>query len=168
MPKGVMWRQQSLLQLQLIYGCGLEGLPIPADIAAFIDQLAAHNLASRQLIAAPLMHSTGLIGALGILMKGGSVITLPERNFSPEAVWSAVEKHRASGITLVGDAFANPLLDTLENNPGRYELSSLQAIVSSGVVWSSTNKRGLLKHLPSLTLLDGLGSTEAPGCGLSD
>ncbi len=45
-------------------------------------------------------------------------------------------------------------------NPHRWDLSSLRAITSSGVTWSPAVKRGLLGHLPRVTMLDSLGASE--------
>jgi fatty-acyl-CoA synthase len=63
-------------------------------------------------------------------------------------------------LTIVGDVFARPLLDALEAEPDRWSLASLRAITSSGVTWSPEVKRGLLDHLPDVTLLDSLGASE--------
>ena len=46
-----------------------------------------------------------------------------------------------------------------------YDISSVQRIVSSGVMWSSEVKRGLLEH-GDFSLVDAMGSTEG-GMGLS-
>ena len=62
--------------------------------------------------------------------------------------------------TIVGDAFARPLLAALDAEPERWDLSSLRAITSSGVTWSPETKRGLLAHLPGVTLIDSLGASE--------
>ena len=62
-----------------------------------------------------------------------------------------------SAVVIVGDAFAKPMLRALDEKG--YEAPSLKTIVSSGVMWSTEVKEGLLKHL-DVTLYDGLGSTE--------
>jgi fatty-acyl-CoA synthase len=73
---------------------------------------------------------------------------------------------RASSISIVGLAFAAPMLETLDANPGRWDLTCLRAIGSSGTVWSHENKQGLLKYLPEgCILFDSLGSSEAVGIG---
>ena len=59
---------------------------------------------------------------------------------------------------IVGDAFAKPMLRALDE-PAATTLPSLKAIVSSGVMWSTEVKEGLLRHL-DVMLYDGLGSTE--------
>jgi fatty-acyl-CoA synthase len=67
----------------------------------------------------------------------------------------------------VGDSFARPILAALEANPGKYDVSSLAMIVSSGVMWSVEIKRGLLEHMPQVMLSDGFSSSEALGMGAS-
>jgi len=63
-------------------------------------------------------------------------------------------------LTIVGDVFARPLLAALDAAPHRWDLSGLRAITSSGVTWSPDTKAGLLTHLPTVTLIDSLGSSE--------
>ena len=60
------------------------------------------------------------------------------------------------------------MLQTLDANPGKWDLSGLRVINSSGTVWSHENKQGLLKHAPHITLFDSLGSSEAVGIGGSN
>ena len=52
-------------------------------------------------------------------------------------------------------------------NAGRYDLSSVAVISSSGVMWSHENKQGLLRHMPQAILFDSFGSSEAVGLGAS-
>ena len=66
-------------------------------------------------------------------------------------------------LTIVGDVFARPLLDVLDARPDRWDLPSLRAITSSGVLLSPEVKRGLLGHLPAVTLVDSLGASEGLG-----
>jgi fatty-acyl-CoA synthase len=68
-------------------------------------------------------------------------------------------------MAIVGDAFAKPMLRALEENPGRWDLSSCFLIISSGVMWSPPVKRALLEHLPHALLYDSFGSSEAVGFG---
>lgn len=169
MPKGVMWTHDTLLQAQMAYSSGLDGLPPPHSVEEFIARLGPAQLQARQLPAPPLMHATALIGALGVLLRGGSIVTLEDRGagFDAEALWRAVERHRVSALTIVGDAFAAPMLRVLDAAPGRFDLGCVQSIASSGVAWSAANKQGLLRHLPQAMLIDGLGSSEAPACGVA-
>ena len=57
------------------------------------------------------------------------------------------------------------MLEALEAHPGRWDLSSVRLIGSSGSMWSMENKQGLLRHMPQATLLDSFASSEALGMG---
>jgi acyl-CoA synthetase (AMP-forming)/AMP-acid ligase II len=94
------------------------------------------------------------------------VVTLGAR-FDPVELWETVERHQVGSLVIVGDAFARPMLRALEENPGRWDVRSLHAIVSSGVMWSREVKEGLLRHNPGMLLMDAFGSTEAVGFGSS-
>jgi fatty-acyl-CoA synthase len=59
------------------------------------------------------------------------------------------------------------MLAALEAEPDRWDLSSLRVIISSGVMWSSESKEGLIRHQPQLILVDTYGSSEAIGMGSS-
>ncbi|MCE7884624.1 MAG: acyl-CoA synthetase, partial [Actinobacteria bacterium ATB1] len=78
-----------------------------------------------------------------------------------------VESAKANMATIVGDSFARPLVRALEGDAGRYDVSSLLMMVSSGVMWSEETKRGLLAHNPNMMLVDTFSSSEALGMGLS-
>ena len=68
-------------------------------------------------------------------------------------------------LVVVGDAMARPLLDELEADPGRYDLSSLLAVGSGGAVLSPSTKRRLSELLPGRALVDGFGSSETGQLG---
>jgi fatty-acyl-CoA synthase len=101
------------------------------------------------------------------LTNGGAVASLPGASFDAVELWTEVERLRAGAVAIVGMAFAQPMLDTLDANPGHWDLTSLRRIGSSGTVWSMENKQGLLRHLPGCAIFDSLGSSEAVGLGAS-
>ena len=79
-----------------------------------------------------------------------------------------MQDKNVTNIVIVGDAFARPMLDALdraEDSGNPYDINSVQAIISSGVMWSSEVKNGLLKH-HDMKLMDTMGSTEG-GIGSS-
>src|SRR5207237_10387031 len=76
-------------------------------------------------------------------------------------------QHNAATLVIVGDAFAKPMLQALNERPGRYDLSGVVNIVSSGVMWSREVKQGLLQHMPQAIMVDSFGSSEAVGFGTS-
>jgi fatty-acyl-CoA synthase len=113
------------------------------------------------------MHGTGCwLGMMGPQMLGGTAVLLVSRSLDPAELWSAVERERINLVVVVGDAFAKPLLRTLDEHPGRWELSCLEMMVSSGTMFSLEVKQALLKHIPELAIVDVLGSTEG-GMGQS-
>lgn len=169
MPKGVMWRQDDLFNLLGAAGNELLGIPsvtTPAEIGARCASLP-EPLISPYVPACPLMHGTGQFGALIAMALGRAVVCLENRKFDADELWRLVERHKAGLVSIVGDAFARPMLDALEASSEAYDLSSLVSIVSSGVMWSQENKAGLIRHIPQVTLADSLGSSEAIGLGSS-
>jgi fatty-acyl-CoA synthase len=73
-----------------------------------------------------------------------------------------VVDNEVTDLTIVGDAFARPILGALDaaSAAGKpYDLSRLGQIASSGVMWSSEIKEGLLRH-HDMMLNDIMGSTE--------
>ncbi|MDZ7827276.1 MAG: hypothetical protein U5R48_16180 [Gammaproteobacteria bacterium] len=114
------------------------------------------------------MHGTGLFTAIGTLAQGGSIVTLTGHSFDPAECLATVDRWKVNSLAIVGDAFAKPLLRELDAHPGRYDLSSLMAMISSGVMWSMEVKQGLLKHNRNMVLTDSFGASEAVGFGRSD
>ena len=166
MPKGVMWRQDDLFN-----GLGA-GANTSLGIAAAtsVEEIAVRARTgprTTMLVACPLMHAAGQFSAMNAMAPGGTVVTLTGRRFDPGELLDAVQEHQATQLIIVGQAFAGPILETLDSSPERWDLSSLVQIVSSGVMWSTTNKQGLLRHVPQAMLFDALGSSEALGVGRS-
>jgi len=89
------------------------------------------------------------------------------RRFDPVELLDTVETARINSMSIVGDAFAKPILKALDAEPDRWDISSLRVIVSSGVMWSAESKQGLLRHNDRLIMVDSLGSSEAIGMASS-
>jgi acyl-CoA synthetase (AMP-forming)/AMP-acid ligase II len=113
------------------------------------------------------MHGTGGFTAMAAMSVGGCVVTLTGRKFDPAELLDTIDRENVNTVAIVGDAFAKPILRTLGEFPERWRLSTLLAIVSSGVMWSEETKRGLLHHHPHLMLIDAFSSSEALGMGTS-
>jgi 3-oxocholest-4-en-26-oate---CoA ligase len=173
MPKGVMWRQEDLFKVSGGGGNLIENLPplkTPAEAGQRALAVERGEMPGPRLMiaASPLMHATAQFNSLGVLTVGGSVAVLPSQRFSAAELWSEVDRLGATFISIAGQAFAAPMLDALEAEPGRWSLASLRRIGSSGTLWSRENKQGLLKHLPApCVLFDSLGSSEALAIGNS-
>jgi fatty-acyl-CoA synthase len=163
-PKGVLWptSQSRIVQLEspLISKA-------PTSLAEHAAMVKVNAAPSRTIPACPLMHGAGSNAAMGDLLNGGTAIILPSDRFDPDELWGEVEKYKATRIALVGDVFAKPLAEALDRNPGRYDVSSIKVITSSGLTWSEAVKRRLLEHMPNALMVDILGASEASGFGYS-
>jgi fatty-acyl-CoA synthase len=164
MPKGVIWTHNDLREITLAAQRRMG--PVPETLGE-LAAATAQAPGMRTLPAPPLMHGTGLLTAMGAMLSGGSVVTLEGETFDAEELLRAIDRHKPQSMAIVGDSFARPILNALEANPGKYDVSSVAAIVSSGVMWSVEVKRGLLEHMPQAMLNDGFSSSEALGMGNS-
>ena len=70
-------------------------------------------------------------------------------------------------MLLTGDAMARPLMDALEAEPERWDLSSLVSVSSSAALFSQSLKDRYLEHFPNLIITDSIGSTESGFNGLT-
>jgi fatty-acyl-CoA synthase len=167
MPKGVMWRQDDLIGAVCAAANPLLAQD-PADaggVQAVLDSIAGPGLVG--LPACPLMHGTGWFTALLYLTSGGSVATLVERHLDWVELLDTIEREGVGALTIVGDAFAKPILACLDAEPDRWDLSSLVLVSSSGVMWSEPIKQRMLEHHPTMMLVDSFSSSEAIGMGQS-
>ncbi len=165
MPKGVMWRQDDLFAR--LNSAGFRRYPEdggPDDVRA---ELARSGPGMVLLPACPLMHGTGGFTSLECLSEGGRVVLLTSRQFDAIELLDTVVRQKVNGLIIVGDVFARPILAALDDEPDRWDLSSLVGIISSGVMWSEETKQGLLRHHPNMLLVDAFSSSEAIGMGSS-
>ncbi len=168
MPKGVMWRNEDLLGVLADSVYPLVGQVRPDDVAkmgAVAKMLIDAGQRRVHLPASPLMHGTGAFSSFQAMFLGSAVCTLVGRHFDPHELWSTVQREGVTQMAIVGDAFGKPMLRALEEADARgepYDLSSLQLIISSGVMWSSEVKHGLMKY-GNFVCLDSLGSSEGVG-----
>ena len=152
MPKGVLWRNGDA-NVECFGGSEAETLD---------GVLAAADGGLKAVLAPPFMHGAGHWMAFRTWNLGGTIYvqSIPDR-LDPADVWSLIERERLNFLLIVGDAFARPLLDELAGST--YDLQSLTVLLSGGAALSSGLKEEFLGHLPSLIIVDGLGSSEAGG-----
>jgi acyl-CoA synthetase (AMP-forming)/AMP-acid ligase II len=163
MPKGVMWRQDDLfVRLNTERGDVYPEVPDPEVVRSHVSKEGRAHLT-----AAPLMHGAGLLTCFLVLSRGGYISHLQNRSFDPVDLLDTVVRDKVASLMWVGDAFARPVLAALEANPGRWDLSCLQTIMSSGVVFSAEVKQQILRHLPEVVIADIFGSTETMSLGRS-
>ena len=159
LPRGVMWRQHDLF-----LASNTTGDPEIADLDHVRRRLggAAPPVG---LPAAPLMHGTGFVFAATILNRGGTVVTLPGTSFDVTRLLDTMTHEGVTDVCIVGDAFCRPIVDVLDVEPERWDLSRLKVVSSSGMAWSTSVKERLLVHAPDALLIDFLNSSEASGMG---
>ena len=165
LPKGVIWGHQDLWGALAFSGYVSMGLEVP-ESAAEVGRIAAElNDTGRSpvnLCAPPLMHGTALFLAIQTFVLGGTVVLLGGRRFDADELLRLVERERVTQISLVGDAFARPIVAALAaaEAAGRpYDLSSVQRVVSTGATFSADSKRGLTSRQP-IAILDMIGASE--------
>jgi fatty-acyl-CoA synthase len=153
MPKGVMWRNGDAM---------VECFGGSRTATTVGEAVAEANTGLRALLAPPFMHGAGHWMSFRTWLGGGTVFvqSVPER-LDPRDIWGLVEREQLNFLLIVGDAFARPLIDELDRHP--YDLSSLTVMLSGGAPLSANLKDELLAHLPTLMIVDGLGSSEAGG-----
>ncbi len=153
MPKGVLWRNADALTE--CFGGSKTAVSVE-------DFLAEATTGLRAIASPPFMHGAGHWVSFRIWNGGGTVIvqSIPER-LDPHDIWSLIEREKVNFLLIVGDAFARPLLDGLTSQS--YDLSSLLSILSGGAPLSAHLKIEFHTHLPSVIVIDGLGSSEAGG-----
>jgi len=152
MPKGVMWRNGDA-NIECFGGSSAETLEgIVAEATGGL----------KSLLAPPFMHGAGHWMSFRTWNMGGTIYvqSVPER-LDPTDIWGLVQDEQLNFLLIVGDAFGRPLLDGLA--AGTYDLSSLTVLLSGGAPLSANLKEEFLEHLPTLMIVDGLGSSEAGG-----
>jgi acyl-CoA synthetase (AMP-forming)/AMP-acid ligase II len=155
-PKGVLWRQSD------IYVSSMLG----ADHASAqeIRDKVCGPPAPPWFAVSPLMHAAGMWTAFAAIMAGTAVVLYDtSRKLDPPLVWRTAERERVGMMTMVGDAYAAPLVDELRR--GRYDLSSLNSIGTGGAATNPKYQRALLDMLPTMTLINGYGSSETGNMG---
>jgi acyl-CoA synthetase (AMP-forming)/AMP-acid ligase II len=105
------------------------------------------------------MHGAAQWAAF-MMMTSGATIVLPSivEKLDPDDFLSTVEREKCISFSIVGDAFARPLLDQM--NKKKYDLSGVLVVGSGGAPLSASHKREFLEHIPNATVIDAIGSSE--------
>ncbi|GBG39715.1 acyl-CoA synthetase [Mycobacterium montefiorense] len=154
-PKGVLWRQSDM------YVASMVG----ADHAS-VDEIHAKVRGGGQswFAVSPLMHAAGMWTAFSAIMNGFTAVLYDGRGkLDVRAVWETAEREGVGMMTMVGDAYAGPLVAELTR--GSYDLSKLNGIGTGGAATNSKFKAALMEKLPQLTIIDGYGSSESGNMG---
>jgi fatty-acyl-CoA synthase len=161
MPKGVLWRQADIFVAAL----GGRRLDTSQEWAS-MDELAANAADGGTVLlpAPPFMHGAAHWMAFNAFTNGNTLV-IPDvvAHLDCDDLLDTVEREGVNVLLIVGDAFGRPLVEAVESNArsnAPRDLSSLLAVVSGGAALSAGVKQRLLAALPSIIILDGLGSSE--------
>ena len=157
-PKGVLWRQSDMYVASMV-GADHES----------VDEIHAkvRDGGPAWFAVSPLMHAAGMWTAFAAIMQGLTVVLYDGRGkLDARAVWETAERERVGRMTMVGDAYAGPLVAELQR--GSYELSSLTSIGTGGAATNPKFKRALMEKLPQVTIVDGYGSSESGNMGFGN
>jgi len=157
MPKGVMWRHEDAFFGAFGGGGFRNEITRPEEIAE-----RALEGRTRCLPACPFMHGTAHWMAFSALFAGGSVVIDPDHHFDPTALWDLVGRERVNFLVIVGDAFARPLAEAIDD---RHDLAACTVVLSGGAILSPTVKELLAERLPGCLVIDGYGSSESGSQG---
>ncbi len=161
MPKGVLWRQEDVF-----FALG-GGIDIPTGVRVDSpEQMVDKGLEQEQttmLPIAPLMHGATQWATMGASFVGNRIVLVA--SFDPVRVWELVERERVNSVMITGDAMGRPLVEALESDPERFDLSSFVSLSSTAAVFSPTVKDRFFEVLPNLILTDSIGSSESGGNG---
>lgn len=166
LPKGVLWRHADLFGALAFTGYASLGLPIPDHPQAVADiavELQGSGRGPVNMTAPPLMHGTAMFLAFSTFVLGGTVVLLAQRRFDPVELLTLVESEKVSQVSIVGDAFARPIVRALDEADAKghsYDLSSLSRIVSTGATFSADLKSALMSRATKATVLDMIGASE--------
>ncbi|BBX62712.1 acyl-CoA synthetase [Mycobacterium saskatchewanense] len=150
-PKGVLWRQSDMYVSSMV-GADHD------SITEIHDKV--RNGGPPWFAVSPLMHAAGMWTAFAALCAGLPVVLYDDRNkLDARSVWETAEREKVGMMTMVGDAYAGPLVAELRARP--YQLSSLNAIGTGGAATNAKYKRALMERLPHVTIVEGYGSSES-------
>jgi acyl-CoA synthetase (AMP-forming)/AMP-acid ligase II len=152
-PKGVLWRQAD------VFVAAMGG-----NDETTAESLTASVTGDPQVWFAvpPLMHAASQWTAFAGLHMGATVVMHDDgRHFDAAAILEVAERERVNLMSMVGDAYARPLVEELRR--GSYDLGPLRRIGTGGAMTSMENTEALLELLPEVTVVDGYGASETGG-----
>ncbi len=161
-PKGVMWPHKNVFMAAMSGGGAFSGSPCekPEDI---LEKMSEHPMGGIAL--APLMHGASWWYGCIMLLAGNKLVLNHHRSMKGEDVWSIVEAEKLNLVQIVGDAMAIPLLESLKENEGRWDLSSVFNIGSGGAVFSEAKQQEFKQAFPNCFITNAFGSSESGQMG---
>ena len=162
LPKGVVWRQEDIV-LAALNAMRL-GAPID-DVEQLGPEAAANENPVVMCTAGPLMHG-GSQWILGNAVVGGGTCVLYTRpHFDPAAFLDLVVASRANSLVTLGDAMARPVVEALEGEPDRWDMSQVFVVSNGAAPLSPAVREQIRAVLPGVMINDSYGASESGTTG---
>jgi len=157
-PKAVLWRQGDLFVAAI-------GGSDDTDEATL--RARAEAGAGVWFPTSPLMHVAAQWTVFLAASMGATVVLHDDRaRFDAPTILATAARERANMMTIIGDAYARPLIEELRRTP--YDLSALAVLGTGGTPTSGAAKDELAELLPNVTIRDGYGASEIGVMGSGD
>lgn len=136
-----------------------------AMVQTIVERFRLNEGSHKFVCTVPMFHIYGLAAfATGILASGSTIIVLSK--FEMGEMLSTIEKYQATYLPLVPPILV-AMINGADQIRARYDLSSLQSVLSGGAPLSKEVIEGFSNKYPGVTILQGYGLTESTGIGAS-
>ncbi|KAK9109400.1 hypothetical protein Sjap_017460 [Stephania japonica] len=139
-----------------------------AMVQTIVNRFRSENFEGREQIyvcTVPMFHIYGLAAfAAGLLASGSTIVVLSR--FDLEEMMGAIERYGATYLPVVPPILIS-MIDRAEEIRGRYELGTLESVLSGGAPLSREVTEGFLGKYPGVKIYQGYGLTETAGIGAS-
>ena len=139
-----MWRAEDIF-FGAFGGGNLGDAPIttPEEIVDSLDRQPARP--ARVPVHA---RHRALDGVRHALLAAARSCISPDRHFDPERLWELIAREQVTFLVIVGDAFARPLVEALDQLDPPLDVSSLTVVLSGGAILSPSVKAAWVERLP--------------------
>ena len=160
MPKGVVWRHEDVF---MALGGGID--PSNGEKCASPEDMVKREPEGQQVFLpiAPLMHGATQWSVMSGAIVGRKNVLVSK--FDPRQVWKLVDQEKVGGIMITGDAMGRPLVEALEKDCDKLDLSTFFLLVSSAAIFSPTVKDDFFRYFPNLLVIDSVGASEVGNNG---
>jgi acyl-CoA synthetase (AMP-forming)/AMP-acid ligase II len=159
-PKGVIWPHKALWMAALGGGgiyFGRGPVATPEELAPLVKSAPPLTY----FAIAPMMHGAAMWSSLISLMAGHTVVVNDQPAFDAAHIWDTVQDKAVNILSVVGDAMALPLVQSLEAAPGRWNLSALKVFGNGGALLTEQLQQRIRTALPQVVVNNGMGSSES-------
>ena len=154
LPKGVLWRHEDWY-FNVAHSLA-RGVERPEDVSTLVD----NPLGMRTLTLSPLMHGGGQFPLMLTLFAGGVGLFPVSQHFDANEVLEIVERHRATTVSIIGDAMGRPLAEAKLGASHERDTRSLLAISTGGALLTDPVRALLREAFGKIFITGGIGSSE--------